>query len=291
MAFMNKPHSPKRRSKGPDRKRRQPKESTQFGSNSGGRKAAGGKAPADDLYLFGIHTVRAALENPNRRKIKLYATQNALKKIETSMAASADLEIEICDARQLDKMVTNDSVHQGLVLKCLPLDTLDASELFNLADANLVVILDQITDPHNAGAILRSACALGADAVIMTSRNSAHETAILAKSASGALDHTKLVHLKNLSKGIAELNDMGFFSFGLDSSAPLVVEDTLQEANPSKIALVLGAENKGLREKTRQTCKAMARLDMPGPIKSLNVSNAAIVSLYLARAHLRNLSK
>ena len=117
-----------------------------------------------------------------------------------------------------------------LVLECMPLEALDASELFNLASANLVLVLDQITDPHNAGAILRSATALGVDAVLTTSRNSAHETAVMAKSASGALDFIPIVQLRNLSKGLQELNDMGFTSIGLDSEGPLVLEDTLSES-------------------------------------------------------------
>jgi len=162
-----------------------------------------------------------------------------------------------------------------------PLDLLDASELFHLADARLLLALDQITDPHNVGAILRSAVAMGVEAVLMTSRNSALETAVLAKSASGALDMVKLVHLRNLSKGLEELNAMGFTTIGLDSEGPLILESTLTETKGRPVCLVLGSEGKGLREKTRETCTALARLDMPGAIKSLNVSNAAALSLYI----------
>ena len=163
---------------------------------------------------------------------------------------------------------------------------LDASELFHLADKRLILALDQLTDPHNVGAILRSASAIGADAVLTTSRNSAQETAVLAKSASGALDTIRLIELRNLSKGLEELNQMGFATLGLDSEGPLVLEETLSDLSPKKVVLVLGSESKGLRQKTRETCTALARLDMPGPIKSLNVSNAATLSLYVVAAHL-----
>ena len=118
-----------------------------------------------------------------------------------------------------------------------------------------------------------------------TSRNSAHETAVLAKSASGALDTIRLISLRNLTKGLDELNGMGFFSIGLDSEGPLVLEETLTANQVEKAVLVLGAENKGLRQMTRETCSALARLDMPGPIKSLNVSNAATLSLYALSRH------
>ncbi len=257
------------------------------GRRSGGNNASG----TESLLLYGMHTVRAALKNPNRRKIKLYVTENAVSRLGEALLASSSVEMETRPARSLDQLVGAEAVHQGVVLECLPLDTLDASELFNLADAKIILVLDQITDPHNAGAILRSATALGVDAVLTTSRNSAQETAVMAKSASGALDLIPLVQLRNLSKGLQELNDMGFTSIGLDSEGPLVLEETLKESRATQVALVLGSEGKGLRQQTRETCSALARIDMPGPIKSLNVSNAAILSLYVVAGHLRASSR
>lgn len=245
----------------------------------------------ESLLLYGIHTVRAALENKSRKKITLYCSENALPRIGQDLIDAANLAVELKSSSSLDQMVGPDAVHQGAILRCQPLDALDASELFHLADAKIILMLDQITDPHNVGAILRSATALGVDAVLTTSRNSAHETAVMAKSASGALDMIKLVQLRNLSKGLAELNEMSFFSIGLDSEGPLVLEETLSESNPTKVVLVLGSEGKGLRQQTRETCSALARLDMPGPIKSLNVSNAAVLSLYAVRHHLRSASR
>lgn len=241
---------------------------------------------SDSLLLYGLHTVRAALNNPKRRIEELSATENALARLGDLPTERRDLAVSITPAHALDKMVGGDAVHQGVVARCQPLDMLDASELFHLADASLILALDQITDPHNAGAILRSASALGADAVLTTSRNSVHETAVLAKSACGALDTIRLIELRNLSKGLQELNDMGFYSVGLDSEGPLVLEETLTSSRARKVVLVLGSENKGLRQMTRETCSALARLDMPGPIKSLNVSNAATLSLYAVANHL-----
>ncbi|MEE9313011.1 MAG: 23S rRNA (guanosine(2251)-2'-O)-methyltransferase RlmB [Rhizobiaceae bacterium] len=242
----------------------------------------GGKAvPADVLQLYGLHTVRAALENDGRRKIMLHVSENALPRLGEDLVDRCGVEVTITHGSVLDKMVGVDAVHQGAVLECAPLNTLDASELFHLVDARLLLALDQITDPHNVGAILRSAVAMGVEAVLMTSRNSAVETAVLAKSASGALDMVKLVHLRNLTKGLDELNEMGFATIGLDSEGPLILEDTLEESKGRSVCLVLGSEGKGLREMTRETCTALARLDMPGAIKSLNVSNAAALSLYV----------
>ena len=254
---------------------------------SGGRGSRGKSAPSDSLYLYGLHTVRAALANPDRKIDELLATENAISRLGELPPHRSGLEVTVTSAQALQSLVGGDAVHQGIAARCQPLDMLDASELFHLADARLILALDQITDPHNAGAILRSASALGADAVLTTSRNSVHETAVLAKSACGALDTIRLIELRHLSKSLQELNDMGFYSIGLDSEGPLVLEETLVAGGADKVVLVLGSENKGLRQMTRETCSALARLDMPGPIKSLNVSNAATLSLYAVANHLK----
>ena len=256
--------------------------------NQRGPQRGNKPSPDSKLYLYGLHTVRAALNNATRGKIMLHISENTLPRLGEELVRESKTPFTFTHGSTLDKMVGPDAVHQGVVLECKPLKTLDASELFYLVDTKLILVLDQITDPHNVGAIMRSAVAMGVEAVLMTSRNSALETGVLAKSASGALDMVKLVHLKNLSKGIEELNSMGFATIGLDSEGPLVLEDTLREAKGKPVCLVLGSEGKGLREKTRETCTALARLDMPGAIKSLNVSNAAALSLYIAAASLSN---
>ena len=162
-------------------------------------------------------------------------------------------------------------------------EPLKPKPLAALGDTPLVVVLDQVTDPHNVGAIMRSAVAFGAGALITTSRHSPHESGVLAKSASGALEHIDLIEVKNLADALGELHEAGFQTIGLDSDGPAEMEKTFAG---DKIALVLGAEGKGLRQKTRETVTTLARLDMPGAIRSLNVSNAAAVALYAARKFL-----
>ncbi|MGI9351328.1 MAG: TrmH family RNA methyltransferase, partial [Rhizobiaceae bacterium] len=169
---------------------------------------------------------------------------------------------------------------QGAVLHAAPLLHKSIQEL---SDYNLVLILDQVTDPHNVGAIMRSAVAMNAGAIITTSRHSPVETGVLAKSASGALDLIDHISVRNLADTLVELEASGFATVGLDSEESIPFEDLPSQ---KKIALVLGAEGKGLRQKTRTTCQHLVRLDMPGAIKSLNVSNAAVLALYLCRSKL-----
>ncbi len=274
---------------------------------SGGRRRSGGAGAGitlsgDQICLYGIHTVRAAIENPKRHIHAVKCTQNALEKLQSALKNRESFgkntlgvgkrdrlfTTETVETRALDSLTGPEAVHQGVVAICDPLPTLDASELFHLADAGLLLVLDQITDPHNVGAILRSAVAMDVDAVLTTHRKSAAETAVLAKTASGALDMVDIVELRNLSKAIAELNDMGFATIGLDSEGPDVLETELDKAQGRPVALVLGSEGRGLRQQTREACSALARLDMPGRIKSLNVSNAAALSLYMATKTIRH---
>ena len=267
-----------------DRNSHKPDKPVRSGHDRRNHKAVSRSSGENSLYLFGQHPVLAALLNEDRKKHRLLATENGLNRL--PQEAFQKITVELVETSQLDALVGRDSVHQGLVLDCNPLDSLDASELFHLSDASLVLVLDQITDPHNVGAILRSAVAFNADAVLLTHRNSAVETGILAKSASGALDMVRTINVRNLSKAVNELNDMGFVTVGLDSEGPLILEETLAQANSRQIGLVLGSEGKGLRQQTRESCSYLARLDMPGKIKSLNVSNATALSLYVARANL-----
>jgi 23S rRNA (guanosine2251-2'-O)-methyltransferase len=162
-------------------------------------------------------------------------------------------------------------------------DPLDAPDLSDLAEEGIVLVLDQITDPHNVGAILRSAAAFGVKALVTTARHSPEATGVLAKSASGALDYVPMVTVQNLARGLAALRERGFLLVGLDSEG-----ETDLAATPLRapLALVLGAEGKGLRQLTRETCDHTARLDLPGAIKSLNVSNAAALALYVATTRL-----
>ncbi|WP_455475574.1 TrmH family RNA methyltransferase [Bartonella sp. B17] len=233
------------------------------------------------IFLYGIHAVYAALKNQKRVFKRLYATQNALKRLSIS-ESDLSCPITLCLPKQLDELVGNDAVHQGAVLEAEPLKSYRLSELTN---TDLVIVMDQITDPHNVGAIMRSAVAFKAGALITTCRHSPQENGALAKAASGALELIDYITVKNLAGALQELHKAGFISFGLDSEGDLPLETAL---TGQKIALVLGAEGKGLRKKTRETVCALTRLDMPGSIKSLNVSNAATIALYAAHKYLRS---
>ena len=235
----------------------------------------------DKLYLYGLHTVRQALANPNRKKLRLYATKNGVQKLEFDLMDAPDIEVIETLPKQLDKMVGSDAVHQGMILEVAPIAT---KALNDLKECDLLLVLDQVTDPHNVGAIMRSAVALGAGAIITTSRYSPVESGVLAKSASGALDLIDHIEVKNLADCLETLHDYGFYTVGLDSEEAIPFEELKPQ---NKIALVLGAEGKGLRERTRETCKSLAKLDMPGEIKSLNVSNAAALALYISRQKLK----
>ncbi|MEO3389489.1 RNA methyltransferase [Mesorhizobium sp. CAU 1741] len=244
-------------------------------------RPADGPLPADGLVrLYGLHTVRAALDNPARRIRRLLVTRNAMARLDLAEPLALAFPGEIVEPRDIDRIVGGDAVHQGVLLEAEPLKP---KRLSAMDDTRLVLVLDQVTDPHNVGAIMRSAVAFGAGALITTARHSPAETGVLAKSASGALEHIDHVEVRNLSDALEELHEAGFQTIGLDSEGPEELERTFSAA---RVALVLGSEGKGLRQKTRQTVTALARLDMPGPIRSLNVSNAAAVALYTAGRHL-----
>jgi 23S rRNA (guanosine2251-2'-O)-methyltransferase len=235
----------------------------------------------DQVQLYGLHTVRAALDNPERNIIKLCVTQNALVRLDIGAVSDLPYPVEMVTPQDLDKVLGPDAIHQGVMLETKPLP---ARRLAALNDSPLLLVLDQVTDPHNVGAIMRSAVAFDAGAVITTMRHSPTESGVLAKSASGALELIPYIQITNLSDVLGELHKLGFVTIGLDSEGPAPLEGTF---SGEKVALVLGAEGKGLRQKTRETVNALARLDMPGAIKSLNVSNAAAIALYAARSYLK----
>ncbi|MCP4070672.1 MAG: RNA methyltransferase [Hyphomicrobiales bacterium] len=247
----------------------------QTGKNSGRSRRS---PKSDNIYLYGIHTIAEALDNPARVKHRLLVTLNASQRLEKQIRKiGSTLEIFEAKPQDLDRFVGRDAVHQGAILEC---EELPAKTLEDLSPGARVLILDQVSDPHNAGAIMRSCVAMAVGALIITSRNSAAQSAVLAKSASGALDLIDLIVVSNLSKAIENLNSQGYQTIGLDSEGPDTLENSIQASVP--VALVLGAEGRGLRQKTRETCSVLARLDMPGKIKSLNVSNAAMLALYVA---------
>ncbi len=232
------------------------------------------------VLLYGWHTVTAALANPARRIRRLLATENAVRRLADDGVA-LPLAPELVRPDALDARLTPDAVHQGLLAEADPLPSPDIEDL----DASgIVLVLDQITDPHNGGAILRTAAAFAAAAVLTTARHSPQATGVLAKAASGALEHVPIVTVPNLARGLSALKERGFLTVGLDSSA---ADDLTAIGLRAPLALVLGAEGKGLRQLTAATCDRLARLDLPGTIKSLNVSNAAALALYIASHELR----
>jgi 23S rRNA (guanosine2251-2'-O)-methyltransferase len=232
---------------------------------------------AGPVFLYGLHTVRAALDNPRRSKRRLLATPNALARLREG-GEFGHLPIAETSPRELDRLLGAEAVHQGVALE---VDPVGRFGLADLANPRLVVVLDQVTDPHNVGAILRTACAFGADAVLTTARYAPRETGVMAKAASGALDLVPLIEVGNLGEALETLKARGLRVVGFDSEAgaPLVPRPA-----GGPLAIVLGAEGKGLRQKTRTLCDEMVRLDMPGPIKSLNVSNACAIALFAVTA-------
>jgi len=239
------------------------------------RRDVGGEATEGAVLLYGWHTVRAALANPARRIRKLFATENALRRL-ADEGIELPVEPELVRPDALAARLTPDAVHQGLVAEA---DPLPSPTLEDLSAAGVVVVLDQITDPHNVGAILRTAAAFSVAAIVTTARHSPEATGVLAKSASGALELVPIVAVQNLVRALTALRERGVLVVGLDSAGD---DDLAAVALRTPLALVLGAEGKGLRQSTRAACDRLARLDLPGAIKSLNVSNAAAVALYIA---------
>ena len=241
-------------------------------------------ARQETVWLFGLHAVRDALLNPARDRLQLVVTKNAADKLSAAIEASGMVP-EICDPRKFSAPLDPGSVHQGAALEVKPLNwgTLEDVALAKDDLPPRLVLLDQVTDPHNVGAILRSAEVFGANAVIGTQRHSAPETGALAKTASGALERQPYLRLRNLADTIIELQAMGYLVIGLDGTAEHTIERALSDQKDRPVALVLGAEGPGLRQRTKETVDILTRIDFASNFGSLNVSNAAAVALYAAR--------
>jgi 23S rRNA (guanosine2251-2'-O)-methyltransferase len=240
------------------------------------------KTGPEPVWLFGLHAVRDALLNPARQRRRLIVTRNAADRLSDAIAA-AGIEPEIADARRFPAPLDPQSVHQGAALEVLPLDwgPLDRLAAPTATDpAPVIVLLDRVTDPHNVGAILRSAEVFGARAVFAPRHHSAPETGALAKAASGALERQPYVRVRNLADAMRELAEIGYQLIGLDGSAEIELGAALSAAADRPVGLVLGAEGPGLRERTRATCSTLARITPAGGFGSLNVSNAAAIALF-----------
>jgi 23S rRNA (guanosine2251-2'-O)-methyltransferase len=229
------------------------------------------------VLLYGWHSVKAALDNPNRKFIRLLTSENALHRLKEENVA-LPVEPQLVKGEEIDELVGPDAVHQGLLAE---VDPLPSPDIDDVEARGVLLVLDQVTDPHNVGAILRSAAAFAVTAVITTLRHSPEMTGVLAKAASGALEHVPMVSVPNLSRALEVLKKKNVFVIGLDSTGDVDLA-AIDLRGPT--AIVVGAEGKGLRQLTRANCDQVARLDLPGEIKSLNVSNATALALYVAMA-------
>jgi 23S rRNA (guanosine2251-2'-O)-methyltransferase len=228
--------------------------------------------------FWGRHAVAAALDNPKRTVIRAWATRDAAE----FMQFPTDVPVTLADVADLGRLVPADAPHQGVVVEVEPLGEAWLDEVLGGAtDKAVLLVLDQVTDPHNVGAILRSAAAFGAIAIVTQDRHSPPESGALAKAASGALEIVPWVRVVNLARALEEVAESEFWRIGLAGDTEMLLKDAL---GPSRVALVLGAEGAGLRTNTREHCDALARLPISGAVESLNVSNAAAVALYAATA-------
>jgi 23S rRNA (guanosine2251-2'-O)-methyltransferase len=226
--------------------------------------------------FWGRHAVAAALDNPSRGVLKAWATRDAA----AFMQFPSDIAVTMAEAPDLGRLVPSDAPHQGVVIEVEPLEEVWLSEIVaDAPDKAVILVLDQVTDPHNVGAILRSAAAFGAIAIVTQDRHSPPESGALAKAASGALERVPWVRVVNLARALDELAEAGFWRIGLAGEAETDLADAL---GPNRVALVLGAEGPGMRSNVRDHCDALARLPIRDAIESLNVSNAAAVALYAA---------
>ena len=236
------------------------------------------RAPGGITVLYGFHAVREALRGKQRKTLDIYATEAAARRLDGEIAG-AGLCPHIVTAEDIVRRVGVGAVHQGVMLEALPLEPLDLSDI--VSRSGIVLVLDQITDPHNVGATLRTAAAFGVDAVVVTHRHAPEMAGVVAKVASGGLEHVAIVSVVNLARALERLGESGYLRLGLELEAEL---NLAQAPLRRPIALVLGGEGKGLRRLSRENCDFLVRLDMPGAIKSLNVSNACAVALTLLHA-------
>jgi len=240
------------------------------------RKARQATKSENRPRFWGRHAVAAALDNPERKVVRIWATREAM----TFLDPPKDVPVTLAEAADLGRLVPNDAPHQGMVAEVERLPDLLLADLLDEAqDHRPLLVLDQVTDPHNVGAILRSAAAFDALGIVTQDRHAPPESGALAKSASGALETVPWVRVVNLSRALDEMAGAGFWRIGLTGNTKTTLAEAL---GPPRVALVLGAEGEGMRQNTEQHCDALAKLPISERIESLNVSNAAAIALYAA---------
>jgi 23S rRNA (guanosine2251-2'-O)-methyltransferase len=226
--------------------------------------------------LWGKHAVASALDNPRRKVLRAWATRESA----ALMQFPAEVPVTFAEVQDLARLVPGDAPHQGVVIEVEALEGAWLDEiLVHAPDRAVLLVLDQVTDPHNVGAILRSAGAFGAIGIVTQDRHSPPESGVVAKAASGALERVPWVRVVNLARALEEIGQAGFWRIGLAGDAEMDLKEAL---GSQRVALVLGAEGGGLRPNTREHCDALARLPISDAVESLNVSNAAAVALYAA---------
>lgn len=234
------------------------------------------------LWLFGKHSVISALQNKNRTCYRLLATDNAKQSLSNyeELIAQKVPSCEVVSADEISAVLPHDATHQGVALEVAPLPLLDLEDIPDLETAThmTVAILDQVTDPRNIGAIVRSAAAFNIAAVVVTKHHSAQENGAMAKTAAGTMDQIPFVTVTNLAQALDYLKEHGFWCIGLDGNGKQPIEDI--KSKYEKVALVLGAEGKGLRRLTQESCDLLVHLPISEKVESLNVSNAAAIAFY-----------
>lgn len=243
------------------------------GRMQGGRGS--GRATKGNVRLWGRHAVEAALMNPRRQFRKLWATREGIESLDGELPP--DFPVEYAEVTDLARLVAKDAPHQGLVLECEPLADMHLADVLDGDPTRPIVVLDQVTDPHNVGALLRSAAAFNAAAIVTQDRHAPPEGGVIGKSASGALEVVPWVRVVNLSRALEDMAEAGYWRLGFTGEA----EATLAEALPAgPVALVLGAEGEGMRHNVAQHCDALCKLPISNAMESLNVSNAGAIALY-----------
>jgi 23S rRNA (guanosine2251-2'-O)-methyltransferase len=240
------------------------------------KKSHQSQGTANRPRFWGKHAVAAALDNPARKVLRAWATRDAA----AFMQFPKDLPVILAEAPDLGRLVPADAPHQGIVIEVEPIEDVWLDGILHDApEQAALLVLDQVTDPQNVGAILRSAAAFGAIGIVTQDRHSPPESGALAKAASGALERVPWARVVNLARALEDIGEAGFWRIGLTGDAEMELKDAL---GPKRVALVLGAEGPGLRPNTREHCDALARLPISDAVESLNVSNAAAVALYAA---------
>ncbi|HEX6956677.1 MAG TPA: 23S rRNA (guanosine(2251)-2'-O)-methyltransferase RlmB [Ferrovibrio sp.] len=265
----NRPHGPKPLETGSGRERR---------PEADHRRHERGGRPDLPVWLYGRHACLAALQNPHRYLRRLLLTREALAELQGHLPPHP--QPEIVDRSRLEATLPAGAVHQGIAVFADPLDDpgIEGLRVPPESGRDTVLVLDHVTDPRNIGAVLRSAAAFGARALLVTDRHAPEATGALAKAASGGLEIVPIIRVTNLSRALDQLAEYGFWRIGLEMAADRTLAQAVQDIH--RIVLVLGAEDEGLRRLTREKCDFLARLPMTGAVESLNVSAAAAIALY-----------